>query len=75
MSLHGDMGPNERGFRGLIRRFAPRVALGVAIGVIAVLIGGRSAHAGHDLGHAGSTNSALAPQRGTFSLVFSKHEA
>ena len=75
MSLRRDMEPDKPGFRGLIRRFAPRVALGVAIGVIAVLIGGRSAHAGHDLGHAGSTNSAPAPQRGTFSLVFSDYEA
>lgn len=75
MSLRRDMGPDKPGFRGLIRRFAPRVALGVAIGVIAVLIGGRSAHAGHDPVHVGSANSAPAPQQGTFSLVFSNHEA
>ena len=36
---------DDHGFSGLIRRFGPRVALGVVIGVVAVLIGGRATHA------------------------------
>ena len=45
VSLNKDIGPQGPGLHGLIRRLAPRGALGVVIGVLAVLIAGRAAHA------------------------------